>query len=250
MIKIVKIDLKDNYFVDELTGIIVDKFNPDNKYLNLVTKLEDDSILTVKNEQIIQKYGGQLIFEYKDDKYIIDDGYQNLLIRAGYIVKNKFDISTNFINERSIGIEYRNILFNYIKSEMREFMKEREFSYDINYKENQSIEVIFLDSDSDNKFTIIIETINSVVNKNQQRKLNELPFYPFLKSMDKYCTMYMSIFAKKISSITNSDKAKYESAEKFIIDFINRLNKNATDNDQYRFERTIIRKRINYTEGI
>ena len=46
---------------------------------------------------------------------------------------------------------------------------------------------------------IRINTVEEVVEMNHKRKDNDLPFYPFNKDMDKYGTVYVSVFYKKKS---------------------------------------------------
>ena len=114
MIKIIKIDNKENYFINKITEDKIEKYDSDNENLVLVTRLEDGSRLNVESTQIHQQYGGSIYFDYLDDRYLIDDNYQDILIRAGYIVLNKYDKEQE--NDKEIGLEIRNNLIQRIKN--------------------------------------------------------------------------------------------------------------------------------------
>lgn len=233
MVKVLKIDNNENYMVNEIGQLSV-KWSPGCK---LYTTMEDGSILIVDPSQIRQQYGGSIVFEYEDDKYIIDDSFQDTLIRAGYLVLNEYSTENIFDKER--GLEVRKELFSYVDKIIFENYAYRE-GYELTTKDNQEIRLV---CEKDGyRFTVSIDTINNIVTKNQKRKLNMLPFYPFNKGMDKYGTLYISIFAKKLDPEAE-EKNKYKMAEDFMVTFINLLNKNSI-HDYYRIERVLLKKRI------
>lgn len=233
MVKVLKIDNINNYLVNE-TGDLAYIWDPNCK---LYTKLEDGSILMVDSSQIRQQYGGTIFFDYENDKYIIDDGYQDALIRAGYIVLNEYSSKNIFDKEK--GMEVRGKLFSYVGNVLLNNYTNQD-NVCIEIKDNQEIKLTF--EKSDYKFTVSIDTINNIVTKNQKRKLNTLPYYPYAKEMDKYGTLYLSIFAKKID-IFAEDRDKYKIAEDFMADLVNLLNKEST-HDRYRIEKLLTKKKI------
>lgn len=243
MMKVIKTGTE-NYFYDKVTNNLIERYDPDNENLVLVVAMENGSILNVENKKINYGYGGQIYFEYDDDKYIIDDGYQDLLIRAGYIVMNNYDQKQ--IEEKEFGISIRNKFQQYILEIIEKMWDTKEYD---NFKVENNFKDIKVSLEKDNfRFTMYIDTVNSIVNKNQQRKVNRLPFYPFIKDMDKYGTMYLSIFCEKLEATEEINK-KYEIAENMVIKLIELLNEYSRD-DKYRFERIIIKKRINNYPGI
>lgn len=233
MVKVLKIDNNNNYLVNE-TGDLAHNWEPNCK---LYTKLEDGSILMVDPSQIRQQYGGTIFFDYENDKYIIDDGYQDILIRAGYIVLNNY--SSENIYDREKGLEVRNKLFNYVDNIIFDNYVYQSM-HELETKESQEIKLTF--EKFGFRFTVYIDTINYIVTKNQRRKLNMLPYYPYAKEMDKYGTLYLSIFAKKID-IFAEDRDKYKIAEDFMADLVNLLNKESI-HDRYRIEKLLSKKKI------
>ena len=84
MIKTIKLDGKDNYLFDTNTGDIVYRYD-DDKDLQLVLTL-DDSVLNISKKKISRQFDGQIIVQHNDDRYIIDDGYYNTLIKSKNMV--------------------------------------------------------------------------------------------------------------------------------------------------------------------
>lgn len=233
MVRIIKIDGVNSFFVDSSTLETFDTFQKNNLNLSLSTKLEDGSVLTVSNEKL--KYNkGRITFDYGQDRFIIDDGYQNILIRAGYIVMDQYD------QER--------ILNYHDGNKIREELLERICSYlDTIYVydiDNSLRSEIYKYNTNGYEYTICIDTSESLVDKNLKRKENGLPFYPFIKSMDKYGTVYLSIFCKKLESNTKPDTdKKYSIGDVIIDDMIKDMNENDPDHE-YHFSRVIVKKKI------
>ena len=80
MIKTIKLDGKDNYLFDNNTGEVVYRYD-DTKDLQLVLTL-DDSVLNITKQKISRQFDGQIIVQHNDDRYMIDDGYYNTLIKC------------------------------------------------------------------------------------------------------------------------------------------------------------------------
>lgn len=243
IIKVIKTENnEDSYFYNKVTGKVQSKYEKDPNLI-LVTKI-DDSIVEIPNNMIEKPYGGQLIVDYsEDEKYIIDDGYQDLLIRAGYIILNDYDVEN--IENKESGYQTRIWLMETVKDVIKNLLVKNNIQYKITCM-NQYVKFVF--ETSGYQFTISVDTVNSIVNKNMQRKVNNLPFYPFIKTMDKFGTLYFSIFCKRIDDNVPDDFNRYNQAEKIIIQLLEELNNQ--DNNDYHFERIIIKKRINNFEGI
>lgn len=186
MVKLIYIDGKTNYFHDP-DGKIVDKYDPD-KNLSVHITL-DDSILDVDPHYIKTLYGGSVIVQYGNDRYILDDGYQNALIKSGYIVYKDYDVQNQMDNNEGKRIQDK------ILEDIDIALKKIASNYEnitIEHISDTETEV-FIENDKC-KLTINIDIVPGIVIKNKRRKDNSLPFYMFDKKMDMYGTVYMSIF--------------------------------------------------------
>lgn len=244
MVKVIKTDKKNHYFINKVTGEYVDRYDPDLKDIALVTKMDDGSVLRVDKKEIKADIGNQLHFQYGPDKYIIDDGYQNRLIRAGYLILNNFDKEQ--VLDKNKGVEVRKKMVDYVKKVINDSFCEKQSNVSLEVFNGNEMVVKYRINGF--LYIICIDTINGIVNKNQQRKFYELPFYPFLKEMDKYGTMYISVFCKKEEDFEEMDFDRYDAGEKFLISIINSLNQDTEDS--YKFTRVIVKRRINYSQGI
>lgn len=232
MVNTVKLDKKNNYLVNTLTGERPDRYSADEP-LELVLRLEDDSILHVDNDQIIKEYGGQIVVQHDEDKYIIDDGYQEILIKAGYLVLDNYDEVQE--KDRNKGLDIRSKIISRIRTSIKEVYKTA----------GNETEIELYDPEENFKYRINFDTVNNIVNKNQQRKANSLAFYPFLKDMDKYGTIYVSIFAEKLKKL-NSHEAnqKFVFADNYIKDFTKSLGA------EYHYIPMPIKRRLLYWKGM
>lgn len=178
-----------NYLTDKKTGETLERYNPDNKDVELTIKLED-SILKVDGSKIQDCYGGITIVQHNNNRYIIDDGFQNTLIKCGYIVYKDYD--TKHIIDKNEGLSVRDSILTSV-SKIVNTIEDCEVTTD---DENQIM--ISIGDESDHySYTIRFTTVNFIVNKNHIRKDNDLCFYPFDKNMDKFGTIYVSVFAQK-----------------------------------------------------
>lgn len=231
MVRIIKIDGLNSFFMDQKTEEIQEFFDPENPNLMLTMKLEDNSILNVLPDKL-HKENGRIVFDYGPDRFIIDDGHQNTLIRAGYIVLNDYDYIR--ITNKEKGVFVREKLLQDIHKSLS----------DLSCKYFDKYSSVYTTSYNGYQYQVYIDTNNSIVNKNLKRRDESLPFYPFIKTMDKYGTIYLSIFCKK--EITNNDpdsNTRFEIGDQIIEDLINKLNNNESG-DMYKFTRVIVKKKI------
>ena len=224
-----KIDAINNYFVDKVTKELILKYDPDNPNLQLVLEI-DGSRLIVDASKINVEYGNQIVVKYMKDKFIIDDGYQNVLVKAGYIVYKNYDEERVFDREKGVALR-ESIMETYQNAVSKINMYE---PTDTGFKNDKY------------EFTINIDSINSMVNKNQQRKDNSLAFYPFDKNMDKYGTIYISIFVKKLSDrpLTEVEGTKHTIANQFIRELMTNMG------EDYHFCNMQIKRRLLYADKL
>lgn len=222
MVRTIKLDGVNNYFINASTNNIMlnKEFDPNNKNMDLIIKL-GDSITTIKHDEIINEFGGQLVIQLNPkDKLIIDDGYRDVLIKAGYLVYKDYDEKIE--NNRTVGTALRDDVVNSARVALEEmFRDDNSFTSTTHGKDT-----VGLIRAGAFRYTISIDTINTIVNKNKSRKDNNLPFYPFSKDMDMYGTLYVSIFAKKkytTAEVQDMSIIKYNKADDIIRRFVNQL---------------------------
>lgn len=204
-----------------------------NSTSSVVIRNEEGTVLTATSDMITQEYGGQIVVQHNDDKYIIDDGYQPVLIKAGYIIFKEYDIEDNQIMDRNGGLQLQEQLKLEIYNAIDYYM---EYEGAHLTTDDVTLEIYT----NEYKYIVIIDTIQSIIQKNQNRKDNGLPFYPFIKNMDRYATFYVSIFAEKIDMDEVEPKTKF----KFVNNFITELMK--TIGNEYHWTNVPVRKRLLY----
>lgn len=243
MIKRVKVDNLHHFWSDKISGELVNKFDYDNKNLIFNFTSEDGTIIQIDNPDIHQQYGDIIYFMIGDDKYIIEDVYQDVLTRAGYLVMNNYDkIKTK---DKDEGINIRTNFINLVNKSLDKFTEQ--YNFEVNKYQTPTL-ITFEYEDKGIKNTILINTVNNIVNKNQQRKINQLSFYPFVKDMDKYGTLYLSIFQKQIDEDV-ADGTNLEVSMSFISTLISNIN-NLDYENEYHFHSLPINKRIINCQGL
>lgn len=251
MIKTIKLDGKNNYIEDKSTGEILERFD-ESRYVKVVLTL-NDSILTIDSSKITKQFDGQYIVQHNDDRYIIDDGYYNSLIKSGYIVFNQYDTFNIDPEDKEFGIDLRNAIIRTLRQVLIQLNVKYNFvdgyppeAFTLEYSGNKTIFKVGTNND-DYSYIFVFDTINNMVNKNQSRKENNLTFYPFKKSMDRYGTIYLSVFCQKNRKITdNSPRKKYILPDQIIKEIIKELNKS----DQYHYVSNQVKRRLVYCKGI
>ena len=258
-----------NKFIDRKTRSEIKKYDPDNPDLEFRMLMPNGSTRVTVAPGIKISYGGHITFTVNDDTYIIDDGYRNSLYKAGYIVYNNFDTQRSGSKEQ--GIELRNHIMETISKAAEyigtESVHNELFDYEgdnriddielfpliskcTNFSVNMFVNFIKISFESkDYKFTMCIDTVNSIVSKNQERVKNDLPFYPFRKDIDKYGAVYFSLFAEKKDTDDINAVGKLDTADeslKKLLYILSIVDKDAS----YKFLPLMIKKKLIYWEGI
>ena len=233
MIFTVKLDKKNNFFFDKETGETLDRYDPTNPNLQLHLKLKGYWV-DVDTSLIVQEYGGQIAFQHIDDKFIIDDGFQDILVKCGYIVYKNYD--NERISDNSRGVLIRDSLINKIRRAIASLSYENEVKVSGN-------ETLMEMKTNDYQFKFRFDTVSSIVTKNYRRKDNNLTYYPFDKTMDKYGTIYVSIFAKKIKNGC-AENDKFNIPSEIIKDLVKELGL------EYHYVSQPIKGRVLYWQGL
>lgn len=224
MVQTIKLDNINNYIIDKDTQEVIERYDPSNKNVELFIKLPD-STLRVDGDQITEQFGGNIVFKYGNDKYIINDGYQDTMIKCGYIVYKQYDQEKE--PNKSKGVEIQRQIISSIRALLPDLVKKYNTNNEIGVIVNNGNETEFIIGSSNENhytYTIKISTINYIVKRNQIRKDNDLQFYPFSKSMDRYGTLYLSVFAKKNYKAKN-DPDKYSLIDSMIKELVSELGK-------------------------
>ena len=148
---------------------------------NFQFRLSDGSLLEIPIEKCVKLTGGYYKTEYDGEEYIFDDGNRYESVLLGYLVYHNYD--TESISDREEGLELRNRLYDEIVNKYRIYTNTKEIVKD------------------DLDFVLCIDKIGSIVTKNQNRKEEGKKVFPYIKSMDKYGTFYVSIFSNSRDEI-------------------------------------------------
>ena len=245
MVKIIKLG-EMNYFINNKTGEKMDNYDSldSDLYLGSLTSSEYDHVQIPAKDIYIKR--NNIYFNFKGCKYIVDDGKCDYLIRAGYFILNDGD--KYIIEDRNIGFMYREAIFKTIFNAIVHRMAK--YNFEEGFECTRTInKVTMIFKKEGYKFTIEFNTINSIVNRNQKRKKLNLGYYPYIKNMDKFSTIYLSMFCTNINS--NSYGEKYDIADQFIEklkeEIDNERQSNILKNDTIKYKPMIInRKVINY----
>jgi hypothetical protein len=181
---------------------------------------------------------------YIDDddgnRYMFDDGYEDLLVSAGYVVLNDYD--KNLVDKVD-GISIQNDILNGINSAISDLDFNTRYISNSKYSEWKM-------SNNFYDFTIRAISVDYVVRMNEKRKINDLPYYPYIKGMDKYGTVYLCCFAKlkpeytieMVSILSKETKKSY--VDNIFSDIIKSMNRNGDIDTIYHYEPTFINKII------
>lgn len=243
---------KSFFYKGDLTNPeIVERFDPNDRKINLYYFEEGEYFLqgmNILHDDIHIDISGNIYFEVGDTKYIIDDGYRNLLVRCGYIVYKNYDKEYFIMDalsrpeiDRMQGNMINHIIMTLdkINHEDNNFRFIDHFKSDPVYYDVDDITLDFEDLNSDWIFTVNFSSVTNLVKTNEKRKINHQPFYPYLKSMDKYGTVYVCIYALRKKS-NAQDKSKYKYAD----DILRKMMYHMVSIDDYKYTFLDIKKRI------
>ena len=182
---ILKTNKSDCYFICNDNNTKSDKFiESQNLSLYYNNKIINNVYIDSRTNNIVGK-------DEDGITYIIDDGYRNKMIKAGYIVYRNYN--SEKIVDKDEGTKIHRKLINDIHQYLL-----REYIGEIIYSADKYINEYILEK-SGYRFTIKLYSNIDIVKKNQEREINGLQFYPFDKRMDNYGTVYITIHSMKIS---------------------------------------------------
>ena len=168
-----------NYFINE-DGSISMQYDPNFNRCFILNS--GDSSKEIPMENIAIQKGGQIAFKYDNIKYIIDDGYRNRLVMAGYL-----DLK---IKEEGSDFDYG----PRIKSALMQSFKTLKFD-SMYFHQNE----LMIENHSKSGYTLLIEIepLDRMITRNIKRAEQRLPMYPTRQGFNRFKTLYFRIFAQK-----------------------------------------------------
>lgn len=214
------------YFYNSTTDTKSDKFieSPDTSLFY------NDTIIDVNLDTRTNVIVGK---DSNGSTYVIDDGYRNMLLRAGYIVYKNYDEIQ--VTDKNDGPRIHDELISILHEAIRKSFPDLDITIDDLFNGYE------LEKDG-YKFTILLNHNVDIVKKNQERKINGLQFYPFDKRMDNYGTLYIMIYCQKIADQESSAKSNIILVDNMLASII-------TNSDDLKFVVMDIINPLYYTRG-
>lgn len=167
----------DNYFINE-DGSISMQYDPSfNKCFILGN---GDSSKEIPLDTISIQKGGQIAFKYDNIKYIIDDGYRDRLVMAGYLDIDLKD------DRPELSASIKSTIFNSLKG----------LKFDNLTVVKNTLQIIN-HSKTGYDMRVEIEPLDKMISRNIKRAELKLPMYPTRQGFNRFRTLYFRVYAKK-----------------------------------------------------
>ena len=184
-------------------------------------------------DDIFINYAGEIAAKIGEQIKIISDyPYYNKLIKAGYFVYKDYDRER--VEDPDMGVELRKELFVRVMEKLYDTLKDLPDFEDISYDHEYRF------SYSSCKYTIRLDSVSAMVNKNMDRKDNNLKYYPYDKNVDKYGCLYLRIYGQNTSEDSDDTKNR-RYASKIVKKTLSKMG-------EYHFKDLPIRTRIVYNK--
>lgn len=168
-----------NFFINE-DGSISMQYDP---YFNTCFMMYcgEGPKIKISMDKISIQNGGQIVFKFDNQKYIIDDGYRNRLIMAGYLDLPNIEEPEKDRDKQKL----RNAIIDLFKSRG---IGDMEFTPNSVYVKSltQGYEI-----------SLEIETLNKMIERNIKRTELSLPMYPTERGYSKVTSLYFRLYAKR-----------------------------------------------------
>lgn len=214
-----------SYFYNTKTLQRIDKYDPFDPNIDFIHTVDGIQLYVPHSSIQVGKPLG-IFFVYNEEVYAINDWYQEELTFSGYIVNKDFDQRMEYNHEK--GKRTRQNLTTFMSKYLERFVAE--------YNNESLIKMIGFERLGSNNFAInfsyttgvddiydgVIEfkTISNIVNQNKFRKEYGLPYYPYLKNMDKYNCYHFNIFIKNKGTQVNKSDTMFYIIINSIIDYL------------------------------
>ena len=237
-------------------GEKLEKYDPDNPDLYFIYE-EDNKQITVKSNKIHLDASGMITFSNGDIKYIIDDGYRDMLVKVGYIVADNYD--EEYLDDIILAEE----LQDHIRRQYSRALEYVERFYDDGQRilDDQGVPKsktdVYRISRTDHAFSITLRgwkenivacPISKVIEVNVDRKNNNQPYYPYDKDINKYGALFLAVYAEKQKEGADC-YTRHKIPEGIIKNILKSMNTN-TDGIRYTFNSIDTRKKRVINNGI
>jgi len=244
MVKLIKLDpSSDSYLYSKSS----------NREVNMINIEDNDIIVHINNDgeeleftmdQVSKQYNGPYYVLHNDTKIFIDDGYYTTLCSAGYLILNDYDKDHL---EKEEGVKVLNTIGDDVDEAIVR-MVDNYLKDNDTYELSKSFSNGIVFKTKFYEYHIYINPIVDIIAENQKRKLNDLPFYPYIKGMDKYGTVYVRAFAKLLPNCTKKEAdeagaSKYSELNNLMKNFVVSINK-LDSKRVYHYEPVSIKKLI------
>ena len=216
---------QNNYFYDSRTNTRLEEYDPFNENLCFKFKTADGYYLQVDHEKIkVNKFG--ICFDYNGKTFVIDDNHQQVLSYVAYIINDQY---TNKIEQdTSRGLYNRDAIFKILHDALTSEFKDcsisnidtKSLNYYINFRLGET------------EGKLCFQTISNVVNVNKLRWDLNLPYYPYIRGIDRYNAYYMTIWNNDNGSLR--DNMSYDI---FLNELIEKMN---ASTQEYQFSTKIL----------
>lgn len=182
--------------LDSLKAAITNARLKHHEYRILISFIsKDKKRVAISYNDVMKLSDGRYIFYYNNERYVVTEENEELIIGAGYIVTNHGD--TERIDDYKHGMMVYRHLTNRIMKICKELVLYPDLHLKINKHSWKRFQLGFTDSTV--KVTFLDRDI--MVKTNQARKEEGKKAFPFLKNMDKYSTLYAYISCDSIEGL-------------------------------------------------
>lgn len=154
------------------------------EYKILLSFMHKDKRVTISYNEVLKLSNGTYVFYYNDEKYIVTESTEEIIIGAGYMIINDGD--KNRIDDFKEGIKVYRDLTNRVYGICKNLVRYPELHLLINKHSWKRFCIGFTDSTV--KITFLDRDI--MVKMNQARMTEGKKVFPYYKNMDKYSTLY------------------------------------------------------------
>ena len=251
-LKIYKTYMNHCKFIDS-QGNIINKYDEFNDDLSLLFE-DNNKQMIIPAEDIYLDQSGNICFEIQDTKYIIDDGYRNMLVKAGYIIAEGYDkekLENDITGSEDLLVKIRTDFCNALEKIERHY-EDGQMVLDENGTMKTKKELYAI-SRSDHSFSITTRgwkenlvgcPISKMISINMDRKMNKQSYYPYDKDIDKYSALFIAVYGEKQKEDAESS-ARFKIPEGIIRQILKIMNEDQTNKDiNYIFKCIEVRRRV------
>lgn len=221
-----------NYYFDIRSREKSGQFSP-GVFFNLV--FPDGSTVNIPPECINQSLEGNW-FKVDGVRYNVIDKITRTIIKNGYFVHGDYDRVQE--SDSSQGLKARQMVMQDLEDAFIKYLRKHPELDSPRISERGNSFLVSFDLGKFH-YQFNLSTINNIVNKNYQRKLDGLRYLPFDSKMDKYNAYYMyvkiNMIDEQLSIFDVEDKEPNIVSEKVVNGIIEEINVPSSCFDDYKY---------------